>query len=121
MKKLIDFLIKAAFYLLVLAICSMLFNCITMLSVGFEEEIFFNIMWCTFMASAFIFYFSLVVLVVAMVYLKYHKEAIWPRIRKIVFAIIVLFASVGLLAWANHYAYLQKYPDTYLNRHYLSD
>ena len=86
--------------LLILSISSLIIGCLLMLVFGLDNSIAYGIMWVSVMCSAFIYYFSILVLIGVTVDYKIKNEKAWEIIKKetILLGISILcFLTLGLV------------------------
>jgi hypothetical protein len=89
--------------LLILSICSAIFSCLFLLLFGEHHEFSFNVQWCCMIATAFIIYFSVPVLIIVSIYCKVKKEKVWATIKKEVILLTLVILAWGLVALMNNY------------------
>lgn len=89
--------------LLSLSIFFLVLSCILMIAGGFENEIYYGIMWSSVMASVLIYYFSIASLVGISIFYKINKVKVWQKIKIETIMLMISISCFVALGLINNY------------------
>lgn len=95
--------------LLILSFGSAILSDVLILQHGPGNDLALNIEWYSLMATAFILYFSVPVLIIVSIYCKVKKEKVWATVKKEVILLALVILAWGVIAFVNnHFASMHR-------------